>query len=191
MDEAVLTNILSRLLGSEVSTTAPIKLTSVQQGAVVALARKQGFSVDRKTLSGVFSVQGILKGVQPATQEEAHNEALQSPLKRLSGLRIGCDIQSIEEFRRAIDERDLKSCAYLTDIFWPEEISYCENQADPVQSLCGLFAAKEAVFKMGFLSRSQKVLIRHDDEGRPSVDQADISISHSVDYCMAVAARLD
>ena len=142
-------------------------------------------------LSGVFTVEGVLKGVQYAAQEETYHESSPSPQKGLSGLRIGCDIQSIDEFRRAIDERDLKSCAYSSDIFWPEEISYCENQADPVQSLCGLLAAKEAVFKLGLLSRSQKILIQHDDQGRPSVDQADISISHSVDYCMAIAARLD
>jgi phosphopantetheine--protein transferase-like protein len=84
---------------------------------------------------------------------------------------------------------------FYVDNFTPAEIAYCLRQADPRQSLCGLWSAKEAAVKCGgkFTGLSLKQIeIVHDEAGRPSLlvlgcpTDCLVSISHSAGLAVAV-----
>lgn len=193
MDPEKLASILSRLTGSEVGPQTMVTLSSVQQGAFASQARKAGLSIDRNRIKTAFSPAGLGQGVagvaQPASpQPEGTGRALVPTAP--PGARIGCDIQSITEFARAVQAEDFKSCPFLTSHFAAVEISRCENQADAMQSLCGLFAAKEAIRKAGDRREMRQITILHDHEGAPGSTGYAISISHSGDMCLAVALRV-
>lgn len=106
-----------------------------------------------------------------------------------SSVGVGIDIQHINELK--VPESDWKSSAELSKIFSVNEIAYCETRIDPLESLAGIFAAKEAVFKASGLNdqRHPFVEIKHDELGKPIVDLFDVSISHSNGFALAIAIR--
>jgi len=57
---------------------------------------------------------------------------------------IGVDAVDIERFRVSLD----RTPRMLQRLFTDEELAYVEPQADPVPSLAGRFAAREAVMKV-------------------------------------------
>lgn len=93
---------------------------------------------------------------------------------------------------------------FLSRVFTEREISYCQRRKDPIPSLAGRFAAKEAVGKaLGVGAGRQigwkEVEINNDPRGKPGVHLTGraaaiaggakilISISHSRDNAMAFA----
>lgn len=109
-------------------------------------------------------------------------------------VKIGCDIQSIPKFKKAAENR---GATFLQKLFSAQELANNNN----LQSLSGLFAAKEAIIKSVGLEpgcwKSIEIIKR--DNGKPEavieglkvgVLSQDISISHDQDYTMAVACFL-
>ena len=93
---------------------------------------------------------------------------------------------------------------FLSRVFTEREISYCQRRKDPVPSLAGRFAAKEAVGKALGLGTGRQigwkeVEITNDPRGKPEVHLTGraaaiaggvkilISISHSRDAAVAFA----
>lgn len=117
-------------------------------------------------------------------------------------LYIGTDIVEIERVRQAVSRHPALWERILTE----REKAYCQGKGNPVQSLAGRFAAKEAVLKcLGIgLRRSswQDLEVLPDSLGNPLVSfkpalvkvlqekkmgTVKVSITHSRDYAMAVA----
>lgn len=99
---------------------------------------------------------------------------------------IGIDIQSVSEFGDSAG--NLKSSAELAQTFTLTELAYCELQYDPLQSLAGTFAAKEAFFKTGASVLDWSAIeINHDENRRPCSPGFTLSISHSASFAIAVA----
>jgi len=115
---------------------------------------------------------------------------------------VGTDIVEIERIRKAAERHP----AFWERVLTPQEKAYCLAQGNPIQSLAGRFAAKEAVLKclgIGLFRLSWHDLeICTDSLGCPmvklkaSLDQilarkniaaVSLSISHCQSYAMAVA----
>lgn len=110
---------------------------------------------------------------------------------------LGVDIVEIERIDKIIKEfGDL----FLKKVYSDEEIKYCKSKAKPSQHFAARFAAKEAIAKaLGTGFRNSLMLkdieVRNDENGKPHVyfkgekdDRFLISISHSANYVVAVAA---
>jgi len=110
------------------------------------------------------------------------------------GVRIGCDLTDIKRFKKSVKNGGPR---FLGRIFSRHELS----QNSSIQSLAGVFAAKEAVLKALALKAGnwKKIEIVKTQNGRPEVKLSelnkkiisqDISISHDGEYAMAVAIFL-
>lgn len=100
---------------------------------------------------------------------------------------IGIDIESVDNFKTVSDYR---ADSFYSSNFTESEISYCLLKSNPVESLCGIFAAKEAIQKSDnqFAQIALKEIeITHTSQGKPYFKNYEISISHSNGFAVAVA----
>jgi len=112
----------------------------------------------------------------------------------------GIDIVEINRIKKALE----RSNRFLNRIFTEYERTYISSRKENINTVAGLFAAKEAVSKaLGFGIRGYKwtnIEIRHDDYGKPlvlltgkakeiafkkNINNLHISISHSDTYAVA------
>jgi len=116
-------------------------------------------------------------------------------------LGIGCDSIEIERIRSAIQRH---GHAFVLRLFSKQEIEYCQRYQDPVPSIAGRFAAKEALVKAlgcGFGSQISwhNIEILNNSEGKPyviwhnnienrfAIQKTHLSISHSKTIAIAYA----
>ena len=102
---------------------------------------------------------------------------------------IGVDIEQIKEFKY-VD--NFTSDQFYIENFSKDEISYCINKPNKLQSFAGLFAAKEAIVKADNDYKGlnfNQIIISHDPLNKPMFEGFVISISHASDYAIAVAVR--
>lgn len=106
-------------------------------------------------------------------------------------IRVGTDIVEISRFSD-MEKREI----FKKRFFTAREREYFDSLGNPWQSVAGAFAAKEAFSKYigtGFGRFELKdIEILHDDRGKPYIEffgssvNADVSISHSKSYAVAV-----
>ncbi len=191
---------LSRLTGEALSADQRLQLRSVQRAALASWCRKQGLPVRFAVItSGApFSVRELL------AQEGGAGAQAAMPPPSMAGTPaglassafrgIGIDIEEVASLPPAEDYREH---SFYQDNFTPAELSYCIRQADVRASLCGIWAAKEAVVKSGLApspGRLSSIEITHDPVARPSYAGAYLSISHTpataVAVCVAAATDI-
>ncbi|OGB83987.1 hypothetical protein A3F66_06875 [candidate division TM6 bacterium RIFCSPHIGHO2_12_FULL_32_22] len=110
-------------------------------------------------------------------------------------IKIGCDLVNIERFKKSLENG---GNLFLEKIFSPEEL----KNRNKIESLAGLFAAKEATFKALDITTDNWLNIRilKQKSGKPylildSIDlnfeySCDISISHDGIYALAFVTFL-
>ncbi len=109
-------------------------------------------------------------------------------------IKVGCDLVEIKKFKKSMERGGSK---FLDKIFLPQELAVSEK----IETLAGIFAAKEAVFKAlgGKVGDWHNLEIVKNKNGRPEIKMLesndriisqDISISHDGEYAMAVAVFL-
>jgi phosphopantetheine--protein transferase-like protein len=106
-------------------------------------------------------------------------------------LGVGIDMQARSKMPEATD--------YRTDNFYKRnfserELAHCIEKADPLESLAGIWAAKEAILKAGAATRSEtgelaSIEIVHNAAGAPTHPGCLLSISHEADLAVAVCIR--
>ena len=117
-------------------------------------------------------------------------------------MRTGIDIIKISRIKL--------SEAFISKVATDKEIEYLntyKSESAKKESLAGLWAVKEAIFKLLGLGKDSKVAfknieISHDQSGRPfaslngvafetflklNLSEIDVSISHEDDYAVAIA----
>ena len=185
---------LSRLTGETLTPDSPLRLRSVQRAALSSWARQQKVSLRFALISSSmpFTVRELLL---PADRDAGQIVVMPTPqqvidtpvLKGIPANRVGVDIEEVDSLPVAFDYREH---AFYQDNFTAAEISYCIRQRSVRASLCGLWAAKEAIVKAGIATAPQGHLkgieISHDDEGRPVFAGSSLSISHSARSAVAV-----
>jgi phosphopantetheinyl transferase (holo-ACP synthase) len=185
---------LSRLLGRPVAMDEWIRLRSGQQARVAGWLTERGLAVDgiRVALNAPFQPQALL-GDPLSTQPIAASTATARVDDAPSGLRVGVDIQRVDEIMPADGVADLKASSELAAMFTLRELSYAQSRPDPLETLCGIFAAKEAIRKCdpALLALPLVTLeVLPDAAGQPAFAGFALSISHSGGYAVAVAAAL-
>ncbi len=146
----------------------------------------------RTRLSMPFQPASLLGGAAVATQPTIATPRIEVA-RAPGGLRIGIDIQRIDELLPTDALADPKASAELTATFTFREISYAQSRPHPLETLAGLFAAKEALRKCDpalLALPPLEVGVLPDDSGRPQFAGYTLSISHSGGLALAVAAAL-
>ena len=150
-------------------------LSSAQKARVIAWADTNGISLN----SG--SISSKVPSAAPPTMN-SHEISFSTEQS------IGIDIQSCNElFPEKV--KDLKSSDELLKIFTLRELAYAENKPETYTTLTGLFAAKEAIIKANNLlpNKLNEIEIQFNKDGKPFYIHSEISISHSLDFAIAVA----
>jgi phosphopantetheine--protein transferase-like protein len=107
---------------------------------------------------------------------------------------IGIDVVHIERLRATLDrDPELKQ-----RLFTGGELAHSDRKPDPVRSLAGMLAAKEAAMKAAGLRSlpawARRIEITHDRHGAPfaivSGTELDVRVSISHDGVTAVAAAV-
>jgi len=102
---------------------------------------------------------------------------------------IGIDIEKISNFKTTNDFREDN---FYKSNFSDKEISYCILQQNPIQSFAGKFSAKEAIIKADNNYKNlnfNQIEILNNELGKPYFADFEVSISHSDEYCVAVAIK--
>lgn len=188
-------DFFSKLLNSDIKEDTTIRLTSAQSARAYAWLKSNNFQVDDFPLGKGFTLQQLFF----ITSENNASESVATKKSKISCSsevcydstgELGVDIQSVRELFPDGLPVDPKSDPELLGIFTVKELSYAQSKTDSLQTLTGIFAAKEAIQKcsskkIGFLD----IEVLPDKSGRPKTDFFVISISHSQDYAVAIAAN--
>lgn len=195
--ETKLLEFLERLLGEPVAATDTISVSSTQRARIIAWLNDNDVPVSYKELgSNLIPVPRLLNG---ASMESGHSgEAIfpppvvSRPVPSVGVLGIGIDIQARSSMPEATDFRTDR---FYASNFSPRELAHCIQQGDPLSSLAGIWAAKEAILKAGAAVRDSTgclatVEISHLVDGSPQFPNCLISISHDHGVAVAVCIRL-
>ena len=182
----------SKLLNAEVDENTVIRLSSGQSARAHAWLKSNNVYVDNLSLGSGFLLHQLIGGVQSETikvnTKSTEIKHVRSVSNNHSNSYIGIDIQSIGELFPSGLPIDPKSDIELLGMFTIKELSYAQSKGCPLQTLTGIYAAKEAAQKctqnkINFTDME----ILPDQNGKPSVNGFSISISHSKDYAVAIA----
>ena len=177
---------LSLLLGREVDWRDNLRLTSGQKARYFAWCSENNLEYrlgeDASPSEAATDTSGL-----------PQNATYPPEVGSLVSLRgVGIDLQEVSELFPELPSSP-KSDPALKDIFTLRELSYAEGADDVRQTLAGIFAAKEAVYKvLGTREkrRFRDVEILPDEHGIPSLEGYHLSVSHSGGFAIAVAAGL-
>src|ERR1700731_558107 len=178
-------NYFSKLLNSTVDENTVIKLSSGQSARAHTWLKSNNFNVDNLPLANGFTIEQLIGGGASKVIDQNYgktnnNQATNLQQYDLVKGYIGIDIQNIKELFPEGISLDPKSDAELLGIFTIKELSYAQSKAYPLQTLTGLFAAKEAVQKCSEDKLNlTDIEILPDANGRPHTSGYSLSISHS------------
>lgn len=202
MEERLLA-FLSRLLGEPVTAGAQIGLSSTQRARLVAWLNDNGHPADfARFKSNQMTVSEILENAGAAPDDFVASAPAPAPAPAqisrarataptIAPLGLGIDLQSLSNLPESSDYR---GDSFYARNYTAAELAYCIQQADPRQSLSGIWAAKEAVVKAGAASPSPagefgQIEIGRDAGGAPTYPGCLISITHEAGLAAAVCVR--
>jgi phosphopantetheine--protein transferase-like protein len=185
---------LTRLTGQAVTADAALDLRSVHRAALASWARGRKLTLQLAAISSgkPFTLRDLVAGASAAAAYAPAAVSIPAATP-LPAAGIGIDIEEVANLPEAPDYREH---AFYQDNFTAAEIAYCLRQADARASFCGLWAAKEAIYKSGLAlpadGKLKWIEIGRDDKGRPVAAGCQLSISHTsttaVAVCLAVQA---
>ena len=171
-------DLYRNLAGNEAEGTVDLNsLSSAKRARFIAFCRQQGIDLSQP-------LQLTNKTASPSL---ISTDNFSPP----SFCSVGIDLIFVQElFPEA--PQDLKSDKGISEIFSLREMAYAETKTDPLLTLAGIFALKEAVVKTGqvphTLSANFKELeVSHDEQGVPSMNGFAVSISHCSGLAVAMA----
>ena len=192
-DDKEIIDIVNRITGKVFSINSNIKLSSAQQYAFITLCKKSGKKINKTLIDNAFKIKDILSDAKHLKTKKFQNTE-----KKINGIKrknisknnfaVGIDIQNIEEFSKLIDEKDLRKSNFIKDYFTDKEIAYSVSRPNAMETICGIYSAKESIRKTGNKNDFKKIEITHVN-GRPVFQNYHISISHSAGVCVAVCIQ--
>lgn len=180
--EIKLRELYDKISGTKNEKIDLSRLSSLKRVRFIAQAKKIGISANELIESSKDERDYI---------DNLPKQIKNSELSKLENLSIGVDIQLIAEIEGMLCD-DPKSNDEIKAIFSLSEIAYAETKPNLASTLAGLFAAKEAILKTGYLRDSvinfNEIIIRHDTHGQPHFEGINLSISHDGEYAVSVAS---
>lgn len=190
----IVTEYLSKFLNKSILPSTEVYLSSAQRARFYDWLIINGLSFKEDLLMGGFSVDKLLNlnSTTESIKIKQHHEQYNSFNTLSLYNSIGVDIQKISELFPDGLPLDPKGDKELTNIFTLKELSYAQSKAFPLETLTGIFAAKEAVIKcLGTNANKPFKLttleILPDPTGKPIINDCIVSISHSSEYAIAIA----
>jgi phosphopantetheine--protein transferase-like protein len=186
------TDYFSKLINTTIDENTVIKLSYGQGARAHAWLKLNNFNTNDLNLVGGFTIAQLMGRLKSSSSSQQQQETIPPNSERSSDINttIGVDIQSISELFPLGIPSDPKSDPELLSIFTTKELSYAQSKPNPLQTLTGLFAAKEAILKCNKKEISLTDLeILPDLIGRPNIEGYSVSISHSLDYAVAIAIQ--
>lgn len=169
-----------QLSGLDISGVDLKRLSSAKRARFISFCRSKG--VDPSVYQD-----GDEEVAKPNSVTRQHHKSVEF---NISG-GIGLDMVTVAELFPA-EVEDLKGDPSVTRIFDLREIAYAETKANVYETLTGIFAAKEAIVKTGYLDSYRKenfdkLVVQHDATGMPRVEGFSLSITHCSGFAAAVA----
>lgn len=206
--EAKLLAFLERLMGESVRTTDSISMSSTQRARLIAWLNQNSVPAsfdqlpsNRIRIADLLIGAGFSSEERPGAQigitepDRGNWPEERSAQTRRSGsvVGLGIDIQACSSMPQ-VD--DFRSDAFYSANFSAVELAHCIQQGDPLLSLAGLWAAKEAIIKSGAAAREKnvglaRIEVLHNSDGSPQYRNCLISISHDHGIAVGVCIRLD
>ncbi|MDQ2877784.1 MAG: 4'-phosphopantetheinyl transferase superfamily protein [Pseudomonadota bacterium] len=205
MEEKLLA-FLERLFGAPVDPQQRFTVSSIQRAQIFAWLGDNGVAADINRNQSRYISIGELLGTSltdadaaPGTEpggREAPMSRRAIPMSNPGGLSVaplglGVDLHA----RAAMPEAtDFRGTPFYARNFSERELAYAIEQGDPIETLCGLWAAKEAVVKAGAAQPARAgqfgdVEIGRDPAGAPTYTGCLVSISHEAGLAVAVCVR--
>lgn len=205
--EAKLLSFLERLTGEPVAATDTVSLSSTQRARLVAWLNDHSIPANLNQLkTNLIPIPELLnRAPNGSRSSEVPGESSLSsrefdasfptrlaPAGRGPVVGVGIDIQARANMPEVPDFRaDSFYCAN----FSPDELGHCIQRSDPLMSLAGLWAAKEAILKAGAsVANASKgfshIEILRRPDGSPYYPGCLLSISHDHGIAVAVCIRL-
>lgn len=191
-----LANYFSKLLNKNLTGDEFISLTSIQKFRAYSWLKANNVNFDQTILNRKFRLTEIvvnenvnsLKLAENAHNSDISGQARVSNISTIHG--VGIDIQKISDVFPGGMPLDIKRTKDYVGIFTMRELSFAEAKDKPLETLAGIFSAKEAIIKsIGTSIPLVNLEILPNQCGKPCIDGFDISISHSEDYVVAIAIR--
>ena len=178
--EKVILERFNIITGRNDNTVDLEKMTSAQKARFISWVKENNFSFE--------DIENESLKISKIQTSNKYDKNISEKINR----EVGIDIQFISELFPK-DSLDLKSDPELLKVFSLNEIAFAETKLDPLTSLAGIFAAKEAILKAGYNGEGRenlcKLEISHDKMGKPFYQGYSLSISHSNEYSIAVAVN--
>ena len=190
MDIKTLKDYFSKLVNLPIDDNTIIKLSSGQSARAHAWLISNNIRYDSLNLGGGFTISQLKTAGWAEVPSQDELAPYSSNAKILPQLNeaIGIDIQSISELFPDGLVSDPKSDGELLSIFTARELSYSQSKVDSMQTLTGIFAAKEAILKCSEIKIAFNELeILPNSDGKPCFEGYRLSISHSQEYAIAIA----
>jgi len=172
-----------KIINDNSSVIKSTDFNSVMADRFRAELKKLGISWD-----GSDTSLEILTGA--STAQTGISETKQTAVNEIfaeNNCEIGIDIQHISEMPLCTD---FWEDAFYQTNFSKEEIAYCSSKNQPLHSFAGLYAAKEALVKCSRNIKWDTIVIEHTENNKPYYKDYLISISHSGDFAISVAAKI-
>lgn len=193
MHKTEIINYLSRLLNKEINVNQFITLSSAQKVRFISWCDDLKITINDEKLSGRFKVDDLISGGVVVNYSDIRSVNKQVNVTNGNfQTGIGIDIQSIGELFSEGLPLNLKDDNSLLAIFTKNELIYAAEKTNPLETLTGLFCAKEAIQKC---SRKKVALsdleITHGSNGEPKYQGYSLSISHSNGFAVSIAISLE
>ena len=195
----LITEYLTKLLNQPIASDTAVNLSSAQRARFYNWLKIKNIIFQQDLLRSTFSVNKLLgsnvtgsASVYSIITTQQNEQSTHSSNRLLD--QIGVDIQKISELFPDGLSLDPKRDRELTKLFTMKELSYAQSKFSPLETLTGIFAAKEALIKCLDIDVQQPfdfttLEILPDLTGRPIIEGCILSISHSGEYAIAIAYK--
>ena len=177
----LLRSYILKLADQDIYELEQISLSSAKKSRVASWCDAN--NIETPDLNNSSFWKNSIKTIEnPKSQKEFNSN-------KFSSLLSGVDIQQIAEFFPDIKEFS-KSDENLLGIFTKTELSYAESKSNTRETLAGMFAAKESIFKCDNIDKRNwsDIELKYKN-GKPEYKGYTISISHSGEYAIATAIK--
>ena len=183
---------LSKLLNKPIIEDIDIVLSSAQRARFHGWLTQNLINFDEEVLVNKFKITNLVKIGAPTSVSAKSQISSESMATGKIGAGIfGIDIQKIDELFPDGLPNDPKSDGGLKTIFSLNELSYAQAKINPLQTLTGIYCAKEAIQKASLNKLDLvDIKIEYSENGMPINSDYFVSISHSAEYAIAIAVSL-
>lgn len=173
---------------NKLSQTKIDSFKSIISASTFSSILKDRFVAELKKMNIVWdltptTIDELVKGNKTSKFNKINSEIVANQIKFDKNINIGIDIQLISNLPISKDPWEDQ---FYIDNFNKNEITHCLKKKNIYESFAGIFALKEAIYKIDKTNKKD-VKIKFLKNGKPINDKYSISISHDKEYAIGIA----